>query len=102
MNQILPGIYRYYKGNKYEVVGFAKNSETLEESGYAGLQFAEANGSLLSATLIIETQEFYDNAELRVEYAESEDVKKCRWITKKPKKTCISRNPRRPLSTCRK
>ena len=40
MNQILPGIYRPYKGNKYEVVGFAKNSETLEESGYAGLQFS--------------------------------------------------------------
>jgi len=24
------GIYRHYKGNKYEVVGFAKHSETLE------------------------------------------------------------------------
>ena len=31
MNQILPGIYRHYKGKKYEVVGFAKNSETLED-----------------------------------------------------------------------
>ena len=31
MNQILPGIYRHYKGNKYEVIGFAKNSETLED-----------------------------------------------------------------------
>ena len=25
------GIYRHYKGNEYEVVGFAKHSETLEE-----------------------------------------------------------------------
>ena len=58
MNQILLGVYRHYKGNKYEVVGFAKNSETLEERNYAGLQFSEANGSLLSATLISETQEF--------------------------------------------
>ena len=25
------GIYRHYKGNQYEVVGFAKHSETLED-----------------------------------------------------------------------
>ncbi|MCL2698264.1 MAG: DUF1653 domain-containing protein [Oscillospiraceae bacterium] len=31
MNPILLGIYRHYKGNRYEVVGFAKHSETLED-----------------------------------------------------------------------
>ena len=25
------GVYRHYKGNQYEVVGFAKHSETLED-----------------------------------------------------------------------
>ena len=25
------GIYRHYKGNKYEVIGIAKHSETLED-----------------------------------------------------------------------
>ncbi|NMP38553.1 MAG: DUF1653 domain-containing protein [Clostridiales bacterium] len=25
-----PGVYRHYKGNEYEVIGTAKNSETLE------------------------------------------------------------------------
>jgi len=25
------GIYRHYKGNQYEVIGFAKHSETLED-----------------------------------------------------------------------
>ena len=28
---IKPGKYRHYKGNEYEVIGVAKNSETLEE-----------------------------------------------------------------------
>ena len=31
MNQIPLGVYRHYKGNHYEVVGFAKHSETLED-----------------------------------------------------------------------
>ena len=31
MTPIPLGVYRHYKGNKYEVVGFAKHSETLED-----------------------------------------------------------------------
>ena len=31
MNSILLGRYRHYKGNEYEVIGFAKHSETLED-----------------------------------------------------------------------
>ena len=31
MKPIPLGIYRHYKGNQYEVVGFAKHSETLED-----------------------------------------------------------------------
>lgn len=31
METIKPGRYRHYKGNKYEVLGVARHSETLEE-----------------------------------------------------------------------
>lgn len=32
MDNIKLGKYRHFKGNEYEVVGIAKNSETLEET----------------------------------------------------------------------
>lgn len=30
-NKIQIGVYEHYKGNRYEVIGIAKHSETLEE-----------------------------------------------------------------------
>ena len=31
MDQILPGKYRHFKGNEYEVLYIAKHSETMED-----------------------------------------------------------------------
>lgn len=31
LQKIKNGVYRHYKGNKYEVIGMATHSETLEE-----------------------------------------------------------------------
>ncbi len=30
-NKIKPGVYEHYKGKRYEVIGVARHSETLEE-----------------------------------------------------------------------
>jgi len=31
MNPIMLGVYKHYKGNRYEVIGFATHTESLEE-----------------------------------------------------------------------
>lgn len=31
MQEVKPGTYKHYKGGEYEVLGVAKNSETLED-----------------------------------------------------------------------
>ena len=31
MQEVKMGKYRHYKGNEYEIIGLAKNSESLEE-----------------------------------------------------------------------
>ncbi|MGN0467753.1 MAG: DUF1653 domain-containing protein [Acutalibacteraceae bacterium] len=31
MQEIIPGRYRHFKGNEYQVIGVARHSETLED-----------------------------------------------------------------------
>lgn len=46
--EIKPGIYKHYKGNRYEVLGVGKHSETLEDmvvyrALYASSEFKEGS-----------------------------------------------------------
>lgn len=61
--EIKLGIYRHFKGNMYEVIGIAKNSETLEETvvyralyGDGGLWVRPA--SMWNETVVKDGKEF--------------------------------------------
>jgi len=41
MNQIKLGKYRHFKGNLYEVIGFARHSESLEDMVIYKAQYGE-------------------------------------------------------------
>lgn len=41
MTPIPLGVYRHYKGNHYEVVGFARHSESLEDMVIYKAQYGE-------------------------------------------------------------
>ena len=63
MAEIKLGIYRHFKGNMYEVIGIAKNSETLEETvvyralyGDGGLWVRPA--SMWNETVVKDGKEF--------------------------------------------
>ena len=63
MSEIKLGKYRHFKGNMYEVIGIAKNSETLEETvvyralyGDGGLWVRPA--SMWNETVVRDGKEF--------------------------------------------
>ena len=57
MNTIKPGRYRHFKGNEYEVVGLAKNSETMEEVVVYRALYGEHGLWVRSAKMFAETIE---------------------------------------------
>lgn len=54
---IKPGIYRHFKGNRYEVIGTAKNSETLEEMVVYRALYGEGGLWVRPAAMWLETVE---------------------------------------------
>ena len=55
MDEIKLGKYRHFKGNEYEVVGIAKNSETLEETVVYRALYGEGTVWVRPLTMFLET-----------------------------------------------
>jgi len=70
MDAIPLGIYRHYKGNQYEVVGFAKHSETLEDMVIYKALYGEGGIWVRPQSMWGELVETNDEAVRRFEYVD--------------------------------
>jgi len=68
MNPIMLGVYRHYKGNKYEVTGFAKHSETLEDMVIYKALYGEKATWVRPLSMWDETVEIEGKSVKRFEY----------------------------------
>lgn len=57
IEDIKPGIYRHFKGNRYEVLGLAKHSETLEPMVVYRALYGEGGMWVRPAAMWLETVE---------------------------------------------
>jgi cyclomaltodextrinase / maltogenic alpha-amylase / neopullulanase len=67
-SMIKPGRYRHFKGNEYEVVGVARDSETLEELVVYRALYGERGLWVRSARMFAETIERDGRVTPRFEY----------------------------------
>ncbi|MDX1295112.1 MAG: DUF1653 domain-containing protein [Sulfurimonadaceae bacterium] len=63
-----PGVYRHYKGPRYEVVGVAKHSETEEQQVVYKPLYGEHGLWVRPLTMFTETVEVDGKQVLRFEY----------------------------------
>lgn len=66
--EIKLGKYRHFKGNEYEVIGIAKNSETLEETVVYKALYGDGGLWVRPASMWNETVERDGKAFKRFEY----------------------------------
>ena len=57
MQEIRPGIWRHFKGNRYQVIGVAKHSETLEDMVVYRALYGEGGLWVRPASMWLETVE---------------------------------------------
>ncbi|OHA47027.1 MAG: hypothetical protein A3A80_01205 [Candidatus Terrybacteria bacterium RIFCSPLOWO2_01_FULL_44_24] len=69
-NKLKLGIYEHYKGNRYEVVGVAKHSETLEEMAVYRALYGEGQIWVRSLRMFLEDVEINGNKLPRFTYIE--------------------------------
>lgn len=55
--ELKPGIYRHFKGNRYELLGIAKHSETLEPMVVYRAMYADYGLWVRPAAMWLETVE---------------------------------------------
>lgn len=70
MKEIKLGKYRHFKGNMYEVIGIAKNSETLEETVVYRALYGEGELWVRPASMWNETVERDGKTFKRFEFVE--------------------------------
>lgn len=72
MQSVLPGVYRHYKGNRYQVLYLAKHSETLEEMVVYQALYGECGIWVRPASMWNETVEYQGKQVKRFTYIETE------------------------------
>ena len=64
------GIYEHYKGNKYEVIGIAKHSETMEEFAVYRALYGDCNLWIRPIEMFLETVEINEEKIPRFKYVD--------------------------------
>ena len=72
MQSILPGVYRHYKGNPYQVLYLAKHSETLEDMVVYQALYGERGIWVRPASMWNETVDYQGKQVKRFTYIETE------------------------------
>ena len=71
MQSILPGVYRHYKGNRYQVLYLAKHSETLEDMEVYQALYGEYGIWVRPASMWNETVDYQGKQVKRFTYIET-------------------------------
>ena len=71
MQSILPGVYRHYKGNRYQVLYLAKHSETLEDMVVYQALYGEDGIWVRPASMWNETVDYQGKQVKRFTYIET-------------------------------
>ena len=72
MQSILPGVYRHYKGNHYQVLYLAKHAETLKDMVVYQALYGERGIWVRPASMWNETVDYQGKQVKRFTYIETE------------------------------
>lgn len=72
MQSVLPGVYRHYKGNNYQVLYLAKHSETLEDMVVYRALYGERGIWVRPASMWNEMVDYQGKQVKRFTYIETE------------------------------